>query len=124
MTMRRLSLLQWVGIFVAPAAWLGQHLVGQAAAQASCSVANVRWNISNDAWQIGLLAGAAALIIASGVAAIAVYRATRTRSYEDPPPVGRLQLISIAAMTTNLLLLVIVLLDGIASATDTPCVQS
>jgi hypothetical protein len=116
--------LQWLGVFVAPLAWIGQHAVGQAAAQVSCSAANTSWSISNDAWQIGLLVGAGLLILASEAAAIAVYRGTKEASYQSPPPSGRFQLFSIAAMATNLILLVIVLLDGIASVVDIACSQS
>ena len=101
--------LQWLGLLVAPWAWFGQHVIGQAVAQAACSAANVSWGVSNRTWQIALLA-------------VAAYRATRTAdAYESPPPLGRVQLIAIAAMTTNLLYLVIVLLDGVASIVDAQC---
>src|SRR5581483_8588425 len=116
--------LQWTGIFVAPAAWIAQHAIGQAAAQISCSAANLSWGISNDSWQIGLLVGAELLILASVAAAIAVYRGTSDADYHSPPPVGRLQLFAIAAMVTNVLLFVIVMLDGIASVVDAACRQS
>lgn len=121
---RTLGLLQWVGVLVAPLAWWGQHVIGQAAAQASCSVANARWHLSNDAWQIGLLAGSVLLILASGAAAVAVYLGTRESSYQSPPPPGRMQLFAIGAMVTDFLMLVIVLLDGIATVVDVPCRQS
>jgi hypothetical protein len=119
-----MKVLQWVGFFVAPAAWFGQHLVGQAIGQASCSAANASWGVSNRAWQIALLAGACTLILLSEAAAVAVFRGTRTASYESPPPEGRIQLIAIAAMATNLIYLVIVLLDGIVSIVDVACRQS
>lgn len=122
--MRRVAVMQWIGLFVAPLAWWGQHLIGQAIAQAQCSVANTTWHVSNRAWQIGLLVGAGLLILASEAAAVAAYRRTDEEDYESPPPVGRIQLISVAAMTTNLIFLVIVLLDGIASIVDTQCRQS
>jgi hypothetical protein len=121
---RRLALLQWTGIFVAPAAWIAQHAIGQAAAQISCSTANLGWGISNDAWQIGLLVGAEVLIVASAAAAVALYRATSDSDYHSPPPVGRMQLFAIAAIVTNVLLFVIVMLDGIASVVDVACRQS
>ncbi|MGH2935533.1 MAG: hypothetical protein ACRDL2_13610 [Gaiellaceae bacterium] len=122
--MRRVAALQWIGLFVAPTAWWGQHLIGQAIAQAQCSVANTTWHVSNREWQVGLLTGAGLLILASEAAAVAAYRETREADHESPPPLGRIQLISIAAMTANVLFLVIVLLDGIASIIDTACRQS
>jgi hypothetical protein len=119
---RAASRLQWLGLLVAPWAWFGQHVVGQAVAQAACSAANATWGVSNSAWQIGLLVGAGLLILVSEAAAVAAFRATRTGDhYESPPPLGRAQLIAIAAMTTNLIYLVIILLDGIASIVDVQC---
>ncbi|MGH2972321.1 MAG: hypothetical protein ACRDLE_09425 [Gaiellaceae bacterium] len=121
---RALLVFQWVGFFVAPAAWFGQHVVGQAIAQASCTVAGASWGVSNRTWQIALLGGAATLILLSEAAAIAAFRSTRGSSYESAPPEGRVQLVAIAAMTTNLIYLVIVLLDGIVSIVETACRQS
>ena len=122
--MRKLAVLQWVGIFVAPFAWVGQHLVGQAVGQISCSVANGQWGVSNDTWQIALMITAVLLIVASEAAAVAVYLGTRQADYQSPPPMGRLQLFAIAAMAANLIFLVIVVLDGIASVVDVSCRQS
>jgi hypothetical protein len=118
---RRVAVLQWLGLLVAPWAWFMQHLIGQAVSQASCTAANTTWGISNDAWQIGLLIGAGLLILLSEGAAVVAFRSTRRDSYEDAPPLGRVQLIAIAAMATNLIYLVIVLLDGIASIVGAAC---
>lgn len=122
--MSRASTLQWIGLFVAPFAWLGQHLIGQAASQASCSAANTVWGLSNTTWQITLLVVAGALILLSEAAAVIAFLQTRESDYESPPPVGRIQLISVASMCTNFLFLVIVLLDGVASIVDVACRQS
>lgn len=123
--MSRASTLQWIGLFVAPFAWFAQHLIGQAASQASCSTANTVWGLSNTAWQITLLAVSGTLILLSEAAAVVAFLQTRTdEHYESPPPVGRIQLISIATMCTNFLFLVIVLLDGVASIIDIACRQS
>jgi hypothetical protein len=116
--------LPWIGFFVAPAAWFGQHLIGQAIGQASCSAANLSWGVSTRTWQITLLAVAATLILVSEAAAVAAFRAVPNSSYESPPPEGRVKLIAIAAMTTNLIYLVIVLLDGIVAIVDVGCRQS
>ncbi|HEY2543159.1 MAG TPA: hypothetical protein VGH92_08905 [Gaiellaceae bacterium] len=120
---RALSLFQWVGFFVAPAAWFAQHVIGQAIAQASCSAANTSWGVSDRSWQVALLAAAGTLILLSEAAAVAAFRSTDA-SYESPPPQGRVKLIAIAAMTTNLIYLVIVLLDGVVSIVDAGCRQS
>jgi len=121
---RKLVVLQWMGVLVAPFAWFAQHAIGQAIGQARCSVANETWGLSNDLWQLGLMVGAGLLIVVSELAAVATYRATRAASYESPPPAGRFQMFAIAAMATNLLFLVIVLLDGTTSILSTVCRQS
>jgi heme/copper-type cytochrome/quinol oxidase subunit 2 len=119
-----MKLIPWLGLFVAPAAWFGQHAVGQAIAQASCSAADASWGLSNRTWQIVLLVVASVLILGAEAAAVASFRRTEPATYEDPAPAGRVQLIAVAAMTTNLIYLVIVLLDGIASIVGVQCRQS
>lgn len=119
--MRRVEVLQWIGLFVAPAAWFAQHVIGQAASQASCSTANRTWGMSNTEWQIGLLIGAGLLILASEAAAVIAFRGSRSGDHESPPPLGRIQLVSVASMSTNLIFLVIILLGGIASIVGVPC---
>ena len=121
---RRAAVLQWLGVFVAPAAWMVQHGVGQGIAQVSCSRANADWSVSNDAWQIVLTAVTEVLILASLAAAVLAYRGTKQSSYHSPPPVGRVQFFSIAAMAANVIFFMIVLLDGIASIVDVACRQS
>jgi hypothetical protein len=123
-SLRRIAFLQWLGLFVAPAAWIAQHAIGQAVSNASCARVNDAWGISNDTWQIVLMIVAGGLILLSEAAAVAAFLGTREESYEDAPPLGRMQLIAIAAMSTNLIYLVIVLLDGIASLVHSGCVQS
>jgi hypothetical protein len=118
---RGVEVLQWLGFFVAPAAWISEHLIGQGVGQVACSNANATWGLSNADWQIVLIVVAGSLILLSLGAAIACYLATKSASYEDPAPAGRVQLFSIAAMTTNVLLLVIVVLDGTASLVDIAC---
>ena len=120
---RAVQRFQFVGFFVAPAAWFAQHLIGQAISQASCSTVDASWGVSNRAWQIVLLAVACTLILLSETAAVAAFRSTGA-SYESPPPEGRIRLIAIAAMTTNLIYLVIVLLDGVASIVEIACRQA
>ena len=121
---RSLVVLQWVGVRVAPTAWFGQHVIGQAVGQARCSVAQAAWGMSSNDWQIGLMAGAGILVIVSEIAAILVYLGTRNGHYEDPPPIGRFQMFSIAAMSTNFLFLIILLLDGTASIVLFSCRNS
>src|SRR5205085_415485 len=59
-TLRQLSIVQWVGVVVAPLAWTGQHVVGYGVGQARCEV-GASWGIGFDAWQLAILAAAGLL---------------------------------------------------------------
>jgi hypothetical protein len=120
MSVRRLEILQWVGVVVAPAAWTLQHVVGFGIAQARCSIGGEHWGISNTSWELALLACAALLVLLSETAAVAVFRATRG---EDPEQ-SRLHFFATAAMVANVLFLAILLMDGLASALEKACVGS
>jgi hypothetical protein len=132
-TLRQLSIVQWVGVVVAPLAWTGQHVVGYGVGQARCEV-GAGWGIGFDAWQVALLASAGFLILVSEVAAVLVFLATREANYGDGPPGDgrwggaiphtRLHFFATAAMVANVLFLVIVFLDGFAAVFDSLCVQS
>ena len=132
-TLRRLSIVQWLGVMVAPLAWTGQHVVGYGVGQARCEV-GVAWNIGFDTWQLAILAAAGVLILISEAAAVTVFVATREVNYGDGPPddgrlagvvpASRLHFFATAAMVANVLFLAIVLLDGLASVFDSLCVQS
>ena len=132
-SLRRLSVVQWVGVMVAPLAWTGQHVVGYGVGQARCEV-GVAWNIGFDTWQLAILAAAGLLILISEAAAVTVFVATREVNYGDGPPddgrlagvvpASRLHFFATAAMVANVLFLAIVLLDGLASVFDSLCVQS
>lgn len=132
-SLRQLSVVQWVGVTVAPLAWTGQHVVGYGVGQARCEV-GVAWNIGFDTWQLALLGAAGLLILISEAAAVTVFVATREVNYGDGPPddgrlagvvpASRLHFFATAAMVANVLFLAIVLLDGLASIFDSLCVQS
>jgi hypothetical protein len=133
MTLRRLSIVQWIGVVVAPLAWTGQHVVGYGVGQARCEV-GAAWSIGFDTWQIAIVVAACLLILVSEAAAIAVFRATREANYGDGPagegrwggavPHTRIHFFATAAMVANVLFLTVVLLDGLASVFDSLCVQS
>ena len=132
-SLRRLSVVQWVGVMVAPLAWTGQHVVGYGVGQARCEV-GAAWNIGFDTWQLAILAAAGLLILISEAAAVTVFVATREVNYGDGPPddgrlagvvpASRLHFFATAAMVANVLFLAVVLLDGLDSVFDSLCVQS
>lgn len=133
-TLRQLSIVQWIGVVVAPLAWTGQHVVGYGVGQARCSAAGATWGISYDVWQLSIMGAAALLILVSEAAAVAVFLATRETNYGDGPPgegrwsgvvpYTRLHFFATAAMVANVLFLTAILLDGLGSVFSTLCAQS
>lgn len=134
MSVRRLSIVQWIGVVVAPLAWTGQHVVGYGVGQARCSVAGMRWGIGFDTWQLAILAAAGVLVLISEAAAVAVFLATHETNYGDGPPgegrwggavpYSRLHFFATAAMVANVLFLTIIFLDGLGSVFGSLCAQS
>ncbi len=133
-TLRQLSMVQWIGVVVAPLAWTGQHVVGYGIGEARCSVAGMHWGIGFDVWQLTLLGCSVLLILVSEAAAVVVFLATRETNYGDGPPgegrwggetpYARLHFFATAAMIANVLFLAIVLMDELGAVFDHLCVQS
>jgi hypothetical protein len=134
MSLRRLGIVQWIGVVVAPLVWTAQHVVGYGVGQARCSVAGMRWGIGFDTWQLAILAAAGLLMVISEAAAVTVFVATRETNYGDGPPgdgrwggavpYSRLHFFATAAMFANVLFLAVIFLDGLGSVFDSLCVQS
>jgi hypothetical protein len=121
MTVRRLSVLQWIGLLVAPLVWATQHVLGYGIVAAQCGDGRVtRPGISNTVWELALLGLAALLVVAAEAVAIAVFRATRGEDPED----SRLHFFATAAVVANVLFLTIILLDGLSSGLEKACVGS
>jgi hypothetical protein len=134
-SLAQLSVVQWVGVVVAPLVWASQHVVGYGVGEARCSVAGMRWGIGYDTWQLAILVVAALLVLVSEAAAVTVFLATRDANYGDGPPgegrwggavpYTRLHFFATAAMLANVLFLAMILLDGLGSVLwRTLCVQS
>src|SRR3954447_17929725 len=119
MSMRRASLLMWVGLWAAPLAWAAQHMAGVMLGLARCSPNGRRWEIPLATWA-ALFAGLAALIAIAGiVAAIVAFRETRELS-EAGPPGSRIHFLAAMALAVGPLFLAIIILNGLgASLVDT-----
>jgi hypothetical protein len=124
MTLRRLAVLQWLGLVAGAAVWAAQHVVGFGITQAECGAGGSGFGIANDTWQAALLGTSASCVLAAQAAAVAVLLATRSKSYEEDPPRGRIRFFAIAASAANAIFLVIIVLDGIASIAGIPCRQA
>ena len=134
MSTRKLSVLQWIGVVVAPLAWTLQHVVGYGVGEARCSVAGENWGIGYDVWQLAIMACAGLLILISEAAAVTVFLGTRETNYGDGPPgdgrwggavpYSRLHFFATAAMVANVLFFTVILMSGLGSVFSTLCAQS
>ena len=122
MTLRRLAVLQWLGLVLGAVVWFAQHVAGYGVTEASCDSAG--FSIDNDLWQTIVTVAAAALVLAAEAAAVAVLLRTRDTSYEAEPPESRIRFFAIAAAAANAIFLMIVLLDGLASIFNVTCRQA
>jgi hypothetical protein len=118
---RGAEFLQWFGLIGAGVVWATQLVIGFYVSQAACGPAGGGLHIDQDAWQIALMAVGVPLAVLAEVAAVAVFRETRTLDHNDPPPWGRRHFFVVAAILGNVLFLVAILLSGIGAIYSTPC---
>jgi hypothetical protein len=115
----RLELLQWAGLFLAPAAWTAQLVLGYGATLAVCSAGGRSFSLT--AWEIGVTAAAAAVALGGQAATVLAWRTVRDRSKDDPPPAGRIRFFVDASLLSNAIFLVVILLGGITATSFVPC---
>jgi len=124
MTIRRLSMLQWVGFLVGGPVWFAEFIAGIGASEAACNPASGRWGIPHDAVQLALMSFAAVCVIVALAASAVVFRATYELEEQDPPPPGRVHFFAAASIGGNLVFLMIILLTGIGTVVDRACHQA
>lgn len=120
--MRRLAVLQWVGLGLGGVAWFTAHVVGWGITEATCDSAG--FGLDHDLWQALALGTAAVLVLGAEAAALRVLLATRETSYEAGPPAGRIRFFALAAVVANGLFLMIIVLDAIGSIFNVACRQA
>jgi len=123
LSLRKLEILQWVGLLGGALVWAAQHVLGYGITEAECGAGGLHWGIQNDLWQGALMAAAAGCVVVAELAAITVIVATRRSSYESPPAPGRVRFFAIAAAAANVIFLMIILLDGFAAILNVTCRQ-
>jgi hypothetical protein len=120
---RRVELLMWAGILVAPAAWTVQHVLSYGVSEARCDPAGRRWGISYDAWIVSFGALAIALAVVGLIAALSAYRAVRDVSVDDDPPPGRIWLMSVCGLVISPLFIAAILLSSTGALLLAHCHQ-
>jgi hypothetical protein len=124
MTVRRLGILQWVGLLAGAGAWAAAHVLGVGLTLATCNRGGAHWRIDNHPWEAALLAAAGLCAIAAGVASTLVLRETRDTTYEGAPPLGRIRFLAIAATAANVIFVVLLVLDLVGNLSNSVCTQA
>ena len=123
MTIRRLSILQWLGLVAGAGVWFASYVVGVGLSQAACNPGSRHWGLPYDTVQITLGVAAVLFLVSAEAAALVVFRATRDVEEQDPPPPGRLHFFASAALLSNLLFILIVVLTTVATVVNRTCHQ-
>ena len=120
---RRLEILMWLGLFGAPVAWAGSHVIGWGVSEANCEVVGRQWGISFSTWVVVLGLLAVALAVAGIVGSVLAYREVKGTDKDAGPPAGRVWILSISGMVLGPLLLMIILLTGSGALILSHCHQ-
>ena len=124
MSLRRLSVLQWLGTLGAAAALAGYFLAGVGVSAAVCNPGSALWGVRYRPVELALGVAGVVLVLAAETAAFLVFRATRGTEEQDPPPEGRLHFFATAALAANVIFLMIIALTTIVTIAGTACRQS
>jgi hypothetical protein len=128
---RTSSLLVWYAVGGGAVAWAIQFVTGLAFGYAECNQAGR--SVPVHAGQAAASAVAAAIALSSMAAAIWLFRHTyrigdvfaqERRGDGAPPPVGRIHFLAIVGLTVNLLVLIIIVMDGVGTPLLHLCQQS
>jgi hypothetical protein len=124
-TIRQLSVLQWLGFLVGGGIWAAHLVAGYGLTESRCDRGAVATGTSLDALQGTIMGAAIFVILLAEAAAVTVLVRTRGVRYdEDEPPLSRVRFFAIAAVLANLLFLAIVILSGTATIVNEACRQS
>jgi hypothetical protein len=121
-TDKRIRRLLWFGLLGPPLAWAVQFVLGYGVTEAACEPGRVEPHVN--AWTVSLTAVATIVTVLGGLAAVAVFRGTRSEELDGPPPGGRIYFMSIVAMTITPLFLFIIVMNGVGVLVLEKCHQS
>lgn len=133
MTWRPSNRLVWFAVAGGAGAFAVQFVAGLAFSYAQCNQPVSRWQLPIHDWQIGLAVGGALVALASLAASILIFRRTfrigdvfgeERRGDGHDPPLGRIHFLSQLAITVNLLILPIIIMDGVGTGLQLVCQQT
>lgn len=131
MNFRASSLLVWYGVGGGAVAWAIQFVAGLAFGYAECN--QTGRSVPVHAGQAAASGVAAVVALSSMGTAVWLFRNTyrigdvfaqERRGDGAPPPVGRIHFLAIVGLTVNLLVLIIIVMDGVGTPLLNLCQQS
>lgn len=132
MTYRPSNLLVWFGVAGGAIAFATQFVAGLAFSFAQCNNGS-RWHLPVSTWQVGLAIGGFVVGLASTAVAVTVFRRTyrigdmfgeERRGDGSAPPLGRIHFLAIVGLTVNALVLMIMVMDAVATGVQGMCIQT
>lgn len=133
MSWRPSNRLVWFAVAGGACAFTVQFVAGLAFSFAQCNQPVVRWRLPVHGWQIGLAAGGALVTLAAMAASILIFYRTfrigdvfgeERRGDGHDPPLGRIHFLSQVAITVNLLMLPLIIMDGVGTGLQAVCQQT
>ena len=126
MSLHRPTVLMWIGLLAAPAAWAAQHVTGIELQYAQChdNTRGPAWDVPVEALTIAVTATAAAIALVGELAALAAWRSARDADDDDAPPAGRIHFLGIVGITISPLFLAMIVMSGLGSVFLPSCLQS
>jgi hypothetical protein len=109
---RRVETLIWVGLFLAPVAFVVEHVSGWLLSESDCAPVS-RGGRVDFTTAVGIVTTVAALAAAAGiVASVLAYRSVAGTDNDAPPPPGRAWLMAICGIVVSSLIFIMIVLGG------------
>jgi hypothetical protein len=133
MTWRPSDRLVWFAVAGGACAFAVQFVAGLAFSYAECNQPVARWHLPVHSWQIGLAAAGVLVTLASMATSILIFYRTfrigdvfgeERRGDGHDPPLGRIHFLSQIAITVNLLILPLIIMDGVGTGLQAFCQQT
>jgi hypothetical protein len=133
MNWRPSNALLWFGVGGGAGAFVVQFVAGLAFSFAQCNQTDGRWHLPIRTWQVALAGGGALIALASTAVSVLIFLRTfrigdvfgeERRGDGHPPPLGRIHFLALIALTVNLLILPIIIMDGVGTGIHSFCQQT
>lgn len=114
----------WLGVAMAPLAWMLEHGMGFGVSEANCSAVGPQWGVSFSAWIIVVTVVTGAVSVVALLASVVAYRQVKEIDKDAAGPPGRVWLMTVFGLIINPLMLALIVLSGVGALVLGTCTQS